>query len=77
MGYKNGIPDEADNVLENFNLVPSYRLICLAIMKNDIYLTSMGMSKPKCRIYNEIKRKELIERGIIRREKYEQLRLDI
>jgi predicted phosphoadenosine phosphosulfate sulfurtransferase len=75
MGYRNCIPDEADKVLESFNLVPSYRLICMAIMKNDIHLTSLGMSKPKCNLYNEIKRSELIQKGKIKKEDYQQGKL--
>ena len=73
-GYKNGIPDEADSVLESFNLVPSYRLICISIMKNDTHLQSLGFTRPKCKVYNDIKRKELIERGKIKKEDYYQSR---
>jgi predicted phosphoadenosine phosphosulfate sulfurtransferase len=70
-GYKNGIPDEADSVLESFNLVPSYRLICMAILKNDTHLTSLGFTRPICKVYNEIKRKELMERGKIKVDYYQ------
>jgi predicted phosphoadenosine phosphosulfate sulfurtransferase len=70
-GYKNGIPDESDSILESFNLVPSYRLICMTILKNDTYLTSLGFTKPVCKVYNEIKRKELTERGKIKVDYYQ------
>ena len=65
-GYASGIPDEADPVLESFNLVPSYRLICMAIMKNDVNLISLGFNKPRCNLYHVIKKAELISRGVIK-----------
>jgi predicted phosphoadenosine phosphosulfate sulfurtransferase len=55
--------------LEQLNKVPSYRKICIAIMKNDIHLESLGFSKPKSRFYSELKRIELIERGVIKEDK--------
>lgn len=73
MGYENGIPDEADPVLESFNLVPSYRLICMAIMKNDVYLKTLGMERPKCQAYMGIKRAELTQRGVIKPSKQMEL----
>jgi predicted phosphoadenosine phosphosulfate sulfurtransferase len=65
-GYASGIPDEAPIRLEQLNKAPSYRQICFAIMKNDITLQSLGFSRPKCQVYNELKRAELIERGVIK-----------
>lgn len=64
-GYPNGIPDEAPNLLERINKVPSYRAICLAIMKNDVALLTLGYSREPCRAYTELKRIELTARGKI------------
>ena len=60
--YHDGIPDEADPKLEALGLVPSYRQICRAILKNDLALTSLGFSKPKTEFYSLLKRIELEER---------------
>jgi predicted phosphoadenosine phosphosulfate sulfurtransferase len=62
-GYKQGIPDEAPAVLEAMCKVPSYRMICKAILRNDFALTSLGLSKPKSQAYNLLKRIELDERA--------------
>jgi predicted phosphoadenosine phosphosulfate sulfurtransferase len=64
-GYKNGIPDEAPAELESNGLVPSYRRICRALLKNDLLLISLGFVKPNCALYCELKR---IELGIIRKD---------
>jgi predicted phosphoadenosine phosphosulfate sulfurtransferase len=61
-GYENGIPDEAPAKLEALNKVPSYRMICKAILKNDLALISLGFSKPKSKAYSMLKRIELNER---------------
>lgn len=58
-GYANGIPDSADSNLENMNKVPSYKMICMAILKNDICLTSLGFSRPNCAEYNALKKIEI------------------
>lgn len=64
--YKNGIPDEAPLRLEQLNKVPSYRLIVKAILKNDVVLKLLGFNKPKCHIYSELKRIELLSKGKIK-----------
>ena len=64
-GYPDDIPDEAPRRLEESFRVPSYRMLCIAIMKNDRHLLILGYSRPPCSIYNEIKRKELTEKGKI------------
>jgi predicted phosphoadenosine phosphosulfate sulfurtransferase len=64
-GYPDGIPDEAPSRLEAFNKVGTYRMICIALMKNDHTLKGLGFSRPECQLYNMLKRKELIERGAI------------
>ena len=61
-GYEKGIPDEAPFVLEKRGLVPSYRMICIAIMKNPNNLESLGFQREKCNIYQEIKREEIYNR---------------
>lgn len=62
-GYRDGIPDEADAVLEALNKAPSYRMICRAIMKNDVALLSLGQSREPCALYGVLKRQELLARG--------------
>ena len=62
-GYPEGIPDEADANLEFLGKVPSWRRICLAIIKNDITLKSLGQSRKPCELYMTLKRKELEEKG--------------
>lgn len=62
-GYSDGIPDEAPARLEQLNKVGSYRMICMAIMKNDVCLETLGFSKTKSNVYHEIKRSDLISRG--------------
>jgi len=65
-GYENGIPDEAPLRLEQLNKVPSYRQICKSILSNDVHLEKLGYQKPKCQAYHNIKRAELIARGVIK-----------
>ena len=61
-GYGNGIPDEAPIELEKRLLVPSYRMICLALMKNPNNLEILGFKREKCKAYNDIKRNEIYNR---------------
>ena len=63
-GYVNGIPDEAPLELEKRGLVPSYRLICMAIMRNSNNLEMLGFQREKCDIYQEIKRIEIYNRDV-------------
>lgn len=65
-GYPNGIPDEAPPPLERLNKVLTYRMICMAIMKNDVALTSLGFVRRPCAAYTTLKRIELVERGVIK-----------
>lgn len=60
--YKNGIPETACPRLEQLNKVPSYKLICKAILKNDRHLESLGFTKPVSRHYSLFKRVELQNR---------------
>jgi predicted phosphoadenosine phosphosulfate sulfurtransferase len=75
-GYPEGIPDEADPVLESYNKAPSYRAICRAIMKNDVMLQSLGYAREECPAYTALKRAELIARGVIV-PTYEPIQLDL
>lgn len=61
--YSNGIPDEAPKELERRDLVPSYRRICIAIMKNDTNLKSLGFTANKSIYYDNIKYNELLLRN--------------
>jgi predicted phosphoadenosine phosphosulfate sulfurtransferase len=55
--YKNGIPDEAPSELGD--RVPSYKRICLAILNNDLQLTSLGYYPKKSKYYSILKRIEI------------------
>jgi predicted phosphoadenosine phosphosulfate sulfurtransferase len=72
--YPDGIPDEAPMELENNNLVPSYRRICKAILKNDIALQTLGYDRVKCDLYLQLKHKELAQKG---KTKYNQSQLEL
>lgn len=65
-GYEDGIPDEAPLELEKNLLVPSYRMICRALMKNDHSLKTLGFEREPCELYSVFKRIELKERGVIK-----------
>jgi predicted phosphoadenosine phosphosulfate sulfurtransferase len=62
-GYDRGIPDEADPVLEEYVKAPSYRAICMAIMKNDVQCASLGYARPKTFFYMTLKQIEIAERA--------------
>jgi len=61
-GYSGGIPDEAPLDLEAMGQVPSYRLICLTILKNDVACETLGYAREKCGAYMELKRIEIMKR---------------
>lgn len=58
--YHDGIPDEAP--VEIFDMVPSYKRIAIAILKNDYPLKSLGFTPPKSEAYNMLKRIEIANR---------------
>ena len=58
--YKNGIPDEAPFQLKE--KIPSYKSICMAILKNDFQLTSLGFAPKKTKYYSILKRIEISQR---------------
>lgn len=61
-GYPEGIPDEADLKLEGLGKAPSYRMICKAILKNDVSLSSLGFTRQPSEAYSAIKRIEIAAR---------------
>ena len=58
--YLNGLPDEAPDEISD--MVPSYKRIAIAILKNDHALTSLGFSQPKSAVYSQLKRIEISKR---------------
>lgn len=62
--YKKGIPDSAPIELENNLLVPSYRLIAIAILKNDYSLKTLGFTPKRSKYYDVYKKIELFNNGI-------------
>jgi predicted phosphoadenosine phosphosulfate sulfurtransferase len=59
--YKDGLPDEAP--IEIFNMVPSYKRIAMAILRND--LSDLGINGRKSEYYSILKRIELKKRGVL------------
>lgn len=57
--YPDGIPDEAPIELERMGLVPSYRRIAGAILKNDHALQSLGFVPKVSPYYNALKKIEI------------------
>ena len=57
---KNGIPDEAP--IEINDKVPSYKKICLCLLKNDFNLKSLGYKTKTSKYYSVLKRIELESR---------------
>lgn len=61
-GYCFDIPDEVPERLMQLNKAPSYKAICIAILKNDISLKTLGFSPKKSKYYDALKRIELAKR---------------
>ena len=59
-GYKYDIPDECPVELEAINKVASYRMICRAILRNDVSLSSLGFSREKVSAYMALKKIEML-----------------
>ncbi len=59
--YHNGIPDEAPTEISD--MVPSYKKIAIAILRND--LSPLGIHGRKSEYYSVLKRIELKKRGVI------------
>lgn len=71
-GYYSDIPDEANKRLETLNKVPSYRKICIAILKNDHSLKTLGLNDFHSKYYDYYKKIELENRN-----PNKQLKLDL
>lgn len=56
----NGLPDEVPDEINH--LVPSYKKIAIAILRNDITLKTLGFSVAPCEAYNDLKKIELSKR---------------
>lgn len=50
-GYPDGIPDEAPFALEAKRLVPSWRRVCKALLRNDYWCKGLGFSQHKSAAY--------------------------
>jgi predicted phosphoadenosine phosphosulfate sulfurtransferase len=61
--YTNGIPDICHPDIERNKLAPSYRQICIAILKNDFNLKSLGYEPMPSKYYDIFKKIELSKRG--------------
>ena len=58
-GYKDGLPDECPVELEHQNKVGSYRMICRAILRNDVSLSTLGFARQKVDSYMALKKIEI------------------
>lgn len=70
--YFDGLPDEAPYELEITNKVPSYKKICMAILKNDHSLKTLGFTEKKSKYYDYYKKIEIEKRNNCK-----QLKLDL
>lgn len=61
-GYPQGIPEEVPDSLMREQLAPSYKAICLAILRNDVTLKSIGFEGRPSKWYGVLKRIELSAR---------------
>ena len=61
--YKSGIPDEVEVCLSD--KVPNYKKICMAILSNDLNLTSIGFSNKHSKYYSILKRIEIDARTYV------------
>jgi len=62
--YSTGIPDEAPQ--EITHKVSDYKKICIAILKNDKALKTLGFEPKKTLIYSEFKRIEIEDRNKVK-----------
>jgi predicted phosphoadenosine phosphosulfate sulfurtransferase len=58
-GYSNDIPEEVPVLLNELNKAPSYKAICLAILKNDNSLKTLGYQPRKSKYYHILKKIEI------------------
>jgi predicted phosphoadenosine phosphosulfate sulfurtransferase len=52
--YFRGIPDECPPKLAKAMRVPSYKAIAMAILKNDLHLTSLGFSNKESNLVEQV-----------------------
>jgi len=57
--YCGDIPDEVPHELDKAGVAPSYKAIAIAILKNDMGLSSLGFSRPTSVWYSVLKGIEL------------------
>lgn len=62
-GYPDDIPDEVPEELAKSGFVPSYKAICVAILKNDLQFHSLGFPQKQTEWYGIIKRIEIERRN--------------
>lgn len=58
-GYSEDIPDEVPDKLMQLQLAPSYKAICIAILKNDVALKSLGFTPKHTEWYSVLKKEEI------------------
>jgi predicted phosphoadenosine phosphosulfate sulfurtransferase len=51
-GYPEGIPDEADPVMEAQHMAPSWRRVCKSLLRNDYWCKGLGFSQHKSDAYD-------------------------
>lgn len=71
-GYSDGIPDEVPLRLMQLRKAPSYKAICIAILKNDTSMASLGFTPTSSKWYSELKRIEIEQRDGAASEKVKQ-----
>ena len=59
--YPEGLPDEVP--MEINDMVPNYRRIAIAILRNDVALKSLGFTPKPCEAYNNLKRIGIAKRN--------------
>jgi predicted phosphoadenosine phosphosulfate sulfurtransferase len=63
-GYPDDIPDEVPHELAKLRKAPSYKAICVALLKNDHALIALGFSPRKSVYYMLLKRLEIEKRKV-------------
>jgi len=61
-GYSDDIPDEVPIELADELLAPSYKAIAIALLNNDMQLTSLGFEPKVSKWYSVLKRIEIQSR---------------
>lgn len=61
-GYPDDIPDEVPLVLMQLKKAPSYKAVCMAILRHDHALETLGFTPKISPYYRELKRIEIESR---------------